>query len=166
VPSNPASATATNITWRTPNIYQMIQAAGETVVGQGVFIVYAKNINWTLTYLNVSPGQKIWIDTQAVGSWNIKPWAGIPSTDANGVSNPSTYGATGPDGAPYSAPGQPMGCLAGKIASSTPFFLGDDKYNYPPVGSGAFSMICNDWASALNYNDNTGYQYVRVIVVE
>jgi len=144
---------ATAVTWRTPNIFQQIQNAGQTVVGVNVLLVQANNPNWTSTGLAITPGEKIWIDTQAVGLWTDAPY--YSPVDANGVN-------WIPDGLTCSS--LDIDTLDGKVGTNgAPFLLGDSQYNYPPAGSGTFSMIFNDLVGT--YGDNTGAQLVRVIVV-
>jgi hypothetical protein len=52
------TATPSKITWRDPNIFQQIQAAGQTVVSINVFIVQANNPNLTSSGVSVTAGQK------------------------------------------------------------------------------------------------------------
>jgi len=157
-------AAANASTWRTPTIYQMIQAAGETIVSVNVVMVNANSYNLTPTGLAVQPGEKIWIDTQAIGVWNI--WPGTsPNIDANGYSNSALF----PKPYLYYSPTSTIGSLLGQLgASGTPFYLGDDKYNLPTPGSGALGLICNDYKEniASQYDDNTGTQMVRVIITQ
>jgi hypothetical protein len=156
VPGNPAvAATPSSVTWRTPAIYSLIQAAGQTVVNANVIIVQANNPNWTTTGLTISSGQKIWIDTNASGSWSVGGVPPYPAIDANGYAGANVNG-----GPLVSAPG---GSLVGKVGTAgPPFLVGDDRYNYPPAGTGALAMIINDGFMP----DNTGAQMVRIIIVQ
>ncbi len=165
VSSNPGSANPpTPSTWRTPNIYELIQQQGLSVISSNVVLVPANDSNLTPTGLLVQPGDQIWIDTQAVGVWNL--WPGTTTTtDANGYPNTSTLFPWYPWY--YYMPTAPMGSLLGQLsASASPFYLGDDQYNLPPPSSGNLGLICNDYAGVKNsYADNTGSQMVRVIIV-
>jgi hypothetical protein len=142
--------------WRDPDIFQKIAAAGETVVSDNVFLVQANNPNWTLSGVKTAQGQKLWIDTQAIGQWNISPTAVF--TDANGF-----FG--GIDGTvDRTVPSQPGSSLVGITGNGKPFFVGNDQTNYAPTGIGTLSMIMNDQIG--HYNNNSGAQLVRVIVVQ
>jgi hypothetical protein len=145
----------TTVTWRNPGIYQQIKAAGQTIVSSNVFIVQANNPNWTPAGVTVPAGAKIWVDTQAIGQWS--PGVAEPYTDANG--KPGTAG-----GPTTPSPAGPWGSLNGKVGTGTPFFVGDDQYNYPLAATGTLSMIMNDAIGV--FGDNTGAQMVRVIVVQ
>ncbi len=144
--------------WNNPNIYDQIKAAGETVVAEEVVVVQAVNANWTPTTLTVTPGEKVWIDTRSDGIWTTALGGSSPATDANG------YPFTTPDpGA--NAPNQPISALVGKLGTSgTPFLLGVSRLNYPPAGTGMFSMVFND--DLAGYFNNGGAQMVRVIIVQ
>jgi hypothetical protein len=152
VPSSVTTATASSTTWRRPNIYQQIQAAGQTVVSVNVLIVQANNSNWTPALVFTKPGEKLWIDSQAIGLWNSQP--GTQFFDANG--DPANKALA-------SIPTLPPSSLAGKVGTSTPFLVGDDLFNYPITTVGGLSMIMNDGA---NWTDNSGAQLVRVIVTQ
>jgi hypothetical protein len=147
----------TSSTWRDPSIYSQIQAAGQSIISENVVLVQANNPNWTPTGLTINPGDSVYIDTQAVGQWNC----GLPNyqwLDANG------YGSL--SGSSSTCPNCPGASLDGKIgATGTPFFLGNEKLNYPPPSSnsGTFSMVFNDLVG--EFNDNQGAQEVRVIIV-
>jgi hypothetical protein len=144
--------------WNYPNIFAMIQAAGETVVEQNVVIVYADNPNWTPTGLAISPGDQIWIDTHASGAWSFLTNGGNqPLYSANG--DPSMDNATG----------FPTGSLLGD-AGNTMFMLGVSKLNYPPPATGPLGLAMNDdagpGANRAGYIGNVGEQAVRVIVTK
>jgi hypothetical protein len=83
--SSTSAPTSTAPIWRTPNIYNQIAAAGETVVSTTVFSVNDA-LNWQAPGLTIKPGEQVWMDTNAVGSWQ----AGNVVSDANGVSSSST----------------------------------------------------------------------------
>jgi hypothetical protein len=179
IASNPASAgPATAITWRTPNIFGQIQQAGQTVVNINVVNVLAnygttvggQNGGWVNTGITVLPGQKVWLDTQAVGLWND----GVATTDANGlpasVTNP--YGQQGtidgdlPNGMLIGYTGSPPMFPCGHSSvgiSGDPRFIpsGDTLLNYSITNSGAISLACND-----NQLGDTGSQMVRIIITQ
>jgi hypothetical protein len=140
--------------WNYPNIYQMIAAAGETVIEQDVVKVYANDPNWTTTGLTVPPGAKVWIDSRADGSWTYLTTANT-FFDANG--NPQLTNATG----------FPTGALLGQIGGSM-FMMGKDKWNYPPPSTGTLYLAMNDDAgpgfNRPGYLGNRGVQDVRVII--
>jgi hypothetical protein len=152
-------AGANNGTWYDPIIFDQIRAAGQTVVSVNVIVVLATSNVWTPAGLNVLPGQKIWIDTQAVGSWTDK--VGVwPSVSANGDPSNPTF----PN---FAAPSLPASCLVGQFGSNTPFFVGNSLINYSPSTTGPLSMIINDGPVGTNaFADNSGAQMVRVIVVQ
>jgi Flp pilus assembly protein TadG len=148
-----------NSTWRTPNIFEQIKNAGETVSSVNVVLVQSNNTNWTQSGIVIAAGQKIWIDTQSVGVWNTP---GLQSRDANGIPNDPGCPGVPCFSANFAALVGVIG-ITGPITANAPgaFFLGDDQFNYPPVGTGMFSMGFNDWG---NFTNNTGAQLVRVIV--
>jgi hypothetical protein len=159
--ASPASGAGS--AWRTPNIYQMIANNGQTIVTQNVFVLQASAPSMVPSGVNIAAGQQVYIDTQAVGQWDIEAWDGVPYTDANGVSasgGPLTYGGI------YGSYGVPNSGLAGQIGTGTPFLVGDTLLNYPCNSTGMLSMQCNDSGAANAYSDNTGAQVVRVIVVQ
>jgi hypothetical protein len=159
VASNPGNTPPpTSDTWRTPDIFQQIQKAGESVVSVNVVSVPAKQAflgQLTSTGLNILPGQKIWIDTQSVGIWQTAPSYG--NADANGYAGMFFGDAV--------SPRLTYGALLGQIGTNgSPFFLGDDKLNYPPVGAGTIFLTMNQCSN--QYMNGVGYQMVRVIVVQ
>jgi hypothetical protein len=161
VGNNPAApAQPTNTTWRNPNIYQQIQKAGQSIVSENVFMVQANNPNWTPAGVNVLPGQKIWVDTQAIGIWS--PSGTVFQYDANG--GPTSEWSPYSFNSPLQVMNLPMAALVGKVGSGSPFMVGNEQYNYPCSGSGMFSMIFNTYLNA--YGQSTGAQQVRVIVVQ
>lgn len=142
--------------WNNPTIYDMIKAAGQKVLAQEVIEVHAINGNFTPTSISVAPGQSIWIDTRADGSWNTSADDGNANADGYNY-----YPAT------YMCPSAPAGSLIGKLSGSgAPFFLGVDKFNYPPAGTGTLGLMINDGADPSVYTDNNGVQIVRVILVQ
>ena len=79
--------------WNNPNLFEEIQAAGQTVVASDVLIVPGNAINtpgappaFTTTSFSVDPSEKVWMDTQAVGQWGIQGWSGS-QVNASGSSN-------------------------------------------------------------------------------
>lgn len=143
--------------WNNPSIYDQIKAAGETIIAQEVVEVQANNNNYAPTTITVSPGQKIWIDTRADGVWSTSAGAD-PNINANGYNYSPPF---------YMCPSAPAGSLIGKLAGTgSPFFLGVDKFNYPPAGTGTLGLMINDGSDPTCYSDNSGVQIVRVILVQ
>lgn len=138
--------------WNYPNIYQMIQSAGQTVIDETVLQVAANNANWTSTTINVPPGAKIWIDYRADGLWTVDP--SNPVFDANGL----------PGGNPTDGYGFQEGAMLGKLDNGQPFFLGNRQWNFTPPGTGSLQLVCNDGPDS--YVDNSGTMTVRVIVAQ
>jgi hypothetical protein len=144
--------------WDLPNIYELIAAAGQTPVSEQVVVVDANNWQWTDTGINVGPGQKVWLDLRADGSWTNKS-SGIPMSDANGIPEPFQNTFVDPNAG--------AAALIGKVGSSTPFFVGTSFQNYAPGSVGEVSLICNDTPnSPSSYVDNVGKQTVRVILTQ
>ncbi len=154
-----------NSTWETPNIYDLIKAAGETVIQEDVLIVQANNPDWTQTPIKVQPGTKIWIDYWANGAWTYRTVGANPSSvpwfSANG--DPVLTNATG----------FPTGAMVGRVGSGPSFLLGKQKWNYSPPGTGQLMMAMNDdsgpgfppgSSSPSGYVGNGGSMTVRVIL--
>jgi hypothetical protein len=169
-----APPTGSGTIWRNPNIYLKIQQAGQTVVTTNVFTVQANTIIPTDSGVNVAPGQKLYIDTQAVGQWNnASNNTGSTYCDANGVWDSAIQSG-------LYFPTLPSASLAGGfgplvIVGSTPpiptipgtgFLVGDSQMNYSPSGTGELFMVNNDSNLPMWYADNVGAQVVRVIVVQ
>jgi hypothetical protein len=164
-----ALTSPTAVTWRNPNIFQLIQSNGQTVVSVNVFTVQASNTDWTPSGVQVLPGQKVYFDTQAVGFWGMQGSTGSASgpistlsfVDANGI--PLSVNGTGPliTANFWSLIGV-LG-VTGPVRPNTPhsFLVGDSQYNYQPPGTGQLFMTCNNCSSGL-----LGAQMVRVIVVQ
>lgn len=139
--------------WDYPQIYQLIQSAGETVVAENVLIVQANSPTWTSAGVQAAPGDKVWVDFRANGEW--KTSAGSSSVNANGVT------AGGVKGAPQKGNGFPLGCMLGRMDSTNQvFYLGEQVWNYPPPGSGPISLKIND----SEYKDNSGSMVCRIII--
>ena len=156
--------------WNEPTIYEKIKAAGQTIVAENVVTVRADNNLWTpIDVPDIQPGQKIWIDYRADGSWNTVPTFGPDNyqdifTDADGLSSITTHG-------------YPLGAMLGRVGTNTPFLLGKQQWNLTPPGTGKFYMICNDGPSGDepmpfdgetnggHYN-NQGVMVVRVIIAK
>ena len=177
--SSTSAPTSTAPIWRTPNIYNQIAAAGETVVSTTVFSVNDA-LNWQAPGLTIKPGEQVWMDTNAVGSWQ----AGNVVSDANGVSSSSTLtsglsiGSTGAGAlasiAFYSkfptnaligyvgTPPTPMLAPAANQSDPNAFLVGDTLTNYQLPTTGALNFMAN-----LEYHTGniSGIQLVRIIIV-
>jgi hypothetical protein len=193
VASNPsATAPPTAITWRDPAIFTQIAAAGKTVVTVNVVVVPAtanptNPLNpWYPTGITVQPGQTVWIDTQATGSWGwppTPPWSGV-SSDANGVAGRAgpldgqlndmmLIGYVGANPPPPQIPyvgwncppsGIPTNGVPGSIYPlGSPNFIpsGNTLLNYPITLSGPISLASND-----DTTGDTGSQMVRIIITQ
>ncbi len=156
--SNSGSPNKTD--WNMPSIYDRIASSGQTVISVNVVLVAANNPNWTPTQLTVAPGEKIWLDSQAVGTWQT---AGLPPRDANGVPGLVQPGSVPDPAAPFASLVGVVG-KTGPIAANVPdtFFLGTNQLNFPPPGTGTLSLGFN---ASGNFQTNSGAQMVRVIVV-
>jgi len=106
-----AAPPATAVTWRNPNIFQQIQNNGRTVLSVNVVVVSPNNPNWTPAGVQVLPGQEIYIDTQAVGTW-ASP--GLAAYDANGIPNSVNTNA------PYECPTANFAALVGVLGGTGP----------------------------------------------
>lgn len=132
--------------WNFPNIYDIIAGAGQTVVTEDVLVIPSINPNWTSTNIRVAPGDKLWIDYRADGEWTLTPnWDS--TTDADGLASLNNDGFR-------------LGSMIGKIDNGNAFFLGKQKWNFPPPNSGQLYMKCNDYY----YVDNVGVVTARIIV--
>lgn len=62
--------------WNHPTIYRQISNAGEKVVSENVFYVYANNPDWTSANVATQQGDHVWMDYSAEGAWTIvkSPW--------------------------------------------------------------------------------------------
>jgi hypothetical protein len=169
--------------WNYPNIYQLIEATGETVVETNVFQVNCNNTYYTNSGVSVSAGDRVWIDMTATGLWNPYPEGGLANATANG------YGA--------SVAGYPDGCMLGDFSGAAPVFLGSKQWNMIPNSAGPLYMgefdkqgpapfpgLIEDgsggaWGPSLpgqpvdyggpgwnSYSDNTGAMTVRVIIAQ
>jgi hypothetical protein len=176
VNDNPGvSPPPTSITWRTPDIFKQIQAAGQTVVTVNVLNIQANYNNlptappggWVATGIVVQPGEKVWLDTQATGVWGCPGF--LNNGDANGQANTPNWGANydlavnnmqliGYIGSP---PILPYGFSSG--GTNDPRFIpsGDTLLNFPINYTGPISMACND-----NQIGDYGSQMVRVIITK
>lgn len=144
--------------WNYPQIYQLIAAAGQTVIEEDVLQVYANNSDWTDTGIEVQPGQKVWIDLRSDGTWTLFGGAGskIPYVDADGYGG-NTCG-------PW---GLTTGILMGRMGSNTPFEVGRFELNLAPPGTGRLALQMNDYGNGLpQHSDNSGMQTVRIIVTQ
>ncbi|HEY9787280.1 MAG TPA: hypothetical protein V6D17_17955 [Candidatus Obscuribacterales bacterium] len=156
--------------WNYPNLYQMIEAAGQVVVASTVLQVPANKGSLTDTTLTVAPGQRLWFDFKADGQWSFEPGR---FTDADG-----SYGLYGNRGtsvqwnSSFPAGDFTQGSLVGHIitpgeAYASPgsfFFVGKDKRDYEPKTSGSVALMMND--SFNSFHDNEGVLTVRIVVTE
>lgn len=150
--------------WNYPKIYEYIQQAGQTVVSDDVFKVFANNGNWTDTKLVIAPGDKVWIDFRADGQWtNFSSNASFRDTFFDGDGQPDKTNSLG----------FPVSSMIGKTSTSAPFLLGKRQWNFPPPGTGTLFLAMNDDVSGPTmqpaapppgYAFNQGVQLVRVIV--
>lgn len=146
--------------WNFPGIYQMIADAGQTVVAEDVITVQADNPNWTLTNLNIVPGEKLWIDYRADGLWTYRTKGSgtSPMFNANGDPNLVTNGFN-------------TGSMLGHLGSGAPFFLGNRQWNFIPPGTGQLGLAMNDSSGPTipptsGYIGNQGVMTVRLIVAK
>ncbi|MBS2004905.1 MAG: hypothetical protein JST44_25565 [Cyanobacteria bacterium SZAS LIN-5] len=141
--------------WNYPTIYDMIAAAGETVIDDNVIQVFANNSDWTPSGLDVQPGDKIWIDMRADGEWNTFPSQQTQGTDADGYVGTQV---------PWN--NLPGSSMIGTLDNGAHMFLlGKQQWNMVPPTSGKLSMMMNDdTKSAACYADNTGVMNVRIII--
>lgn len=149
--------------WNYPNIYQLIQNAGQTIVDEDVLQVYANTPAWTDTGIDVVPGQKVWIDLRADGLWNASP--NMTLTDADGDV------ALGPSQGTAVLPTSPWGTLVGRLGAGNPFSVGKYQLNLVPPGTGRLYLIFNDGYDPTSqlltdFTDNSGFQTVRIIVTK
>jgi hypothetical protein len=165
-PSNGTAASYNYGEWRTPNIFDQIAAAGQTVVSINVVSVDAAK-GWQASGVSISAGQTAWIDTNAVGQWLVAP--NSTSLDANGWQNDLNDIANMMKNAP-------SGGLIGYGGSSPPtvvpnnggysqpglFVVGDTLTNYKLANPGPLNFMIND----NDITDNSGTQVVRVIVTQ
>lgn len=148
--------------WNYPNLYQMIADAGQTVVDEDVLQVFANNPNWTVTDLNVQPGDKIWIDYRADGLW----------TRTDGTITDYSVPFFNADGdAKYRPHDFPAASMVGRMGNGEAFFLGSRQWNFAPPQYGNLQLIFNcghlplgSTANAANYTDNRGSMTVRVVI--
>lgn len=137
--------------WNYPNIYQLIAAAGQTVVEEEVLQVYANNWTFTNTGIDVVPGQKVWIDLRSDGLWNYSPGGGMMDADGN------QFGLKG-----SICPMSPLGMLVGKFDAGLPFPVGRFQLNLAPPGTGRLHLSQNHAGAGVG----EGAQTVRIIVTQ
>jgi hypothetical protein len=175
--------------WNYPQIYQLIEANGQTVVETNVFQVYCDNYIYTDSGVSVTAGEQVWLDTTANGQWDV--WPGCPYGDL-------TCTADGNPGQGF-VEQFPSSSMLGRFGNSPPFFVGSKQWNMAPNGSGPLYMGALDvqvngeyfpglintggsaWGPSLpgqpantnpvgnywnGYGGNTGIMTVRVIVVQ
>lgn len=146
--------------WNFPNIYQLIAAAGQTVVSSNILQVPADKADWTDTGLTVGPNQMLWMDSQATGLWGnaVTGSSGWDKDlDANGSTGEQT--AAGGDSA---LPGQGRFLMAGRLGSNTAFVVGKSLQNYALNQTGPLLLNCND--DSMWRSQDSGIQTVRVII--
>jgi hypothetical protein len=152
----------------------LIKNAGQTVLSVNVLNV-PSNLGpashtggWVSTGVVVSPGQTVWLDTQATGQWGNTAcnytWDanGTPGASNNPCSidldltNQMLIGYVG------NAPVLPYGFSSGGI-SGDPHFIpsGNTLLNFPLLYTGPISLACND-----DQLSDTGVQTVRVIITQ
>ena len=167
--SNPATHYLDESGWNHPDIYDLIRDAGQQVVAEDVIQVRADNAVWTSPGLEITPGEKLWIDYRADGVWNhCSPLENKPDCNADGDMD---MGLSSTNGFPAAA-------MIGKIGSTT-MILGIEKQNFVPPATGPLSFMCNDGgnfgypgvlrdgtipADTLAWQDNRGTMTVRVII--
>lgn len=155
--------------WYHPDIYELIAAAGQTIVSEDVLQVFANNGDWTDTGIDIKPGQKAWIDLRADGLWNN--WPAKPLSDADGSGSPRTFeGMMLPDGALVgeigASPLAPATPTSRSNPGGTPFEVGKFKLNLAPPNTGRLYLIQTDSDEPRDYFDNAGVQTVRVIITQ
>jgi hypothetical protein len=180
--------------WRTPNIYEQIQQAGQTVISTTVLTVQSNQL-WQVSGITTTPTQNVWMDTTAVGTWDSAYRAGY-NDQATGVviADPTVENVT--SGTVNGQPNNLMPYLAlvafvGATAPTPPeiinnncFYVGNTLLNYHLPSSGNLNFICNGCANngvlysqfysgygpypdpTSSYVYNTGVQLVRVIVTQ
>lgn len=143
--------------WNYPNIYAIIASAGQTPTQEEVLEVHAKNGAWTNTTISLQPGDKLWVDLEAKGTWSMSTcWT-------NYKLNHMFYDADGYSGLGQDQFGNTYGAIVGRIGSSgTPFTVGKKMWNALPPGSGNLQLIANDIQG--QHFDNRGSMIVRIIV--
>ena len=150
--------------WRTPDIYNQIAAAGKTVVSTTIFTVYG-NLNWQSPGITIHPGQTVWLDSNAVGSWGVSSLL----SDANGsallngsVNEYNSVTAVALIGYVGTPPAVNMGMAAANQSDPNMFFVGDTLTNYQLPNTGGLSFMCNTFANTTGIV--TGSQMVRIII--
>jgi hypothetical protein len=167
-PSGNTAAAAYNYygEWRDPKIFDQIAAAGQTVVSINVVVIDASK-PWQPSGVVINPRQIAWIDTNAVGAWQVAPTDSV--LDANG------YGGI-TNGISYMMRNSSAGGLIAYNGSSPPpvvpnnggysqpglFLVGDTLTNYNLPNSGPLNFMIND----NDLTDNSGTQVVRIIVTQ
>jgi hypothetical protein len=153
--------------WRTPDIFEKIKAAGQTVVSVNVILVYA-NLPWQNSSVANAPGQNVWIDTQAVGIWGD----GGQSCDANGYPGatepviPETASVDIAPGGQFAElvgyVGTPPAIVQGQNGAVDPkmFYVGNTLLNYQLPGAGMLWFVDNDSRKSIDL----GAQMVRIII--
>lgn len=158
----PTPAVAGGSDWNYPNLYQLIEAAGQTVVATDVLTVSASNEDFTPTNIVVKPGQYLWFDFRADGEWATSPVPPSPAWGADGYVNQQDI----PQNNLKDANGQGFhwGSLVGNLSDmSYQFFVGQ-RLTQPAPGTGALSLVFNDVSAS--YMDNPGQVIVRIVLTQ
>jgi hypothetical protein len=152
--------------WRDPKIFDQIAAAGQTVVSINVVVIDASK-PWQPSGISVNPGQTAWIDTNAVGAWEVAP--NTTALDANGWTNDlddiANMMKNSPAGGLIAYSGSvPPPVVPNNGGYSQPglFTVGDTLTNYNLPNPGALNFMIND----NDITDNSGTQVVRVIITQ
>ncbi len=161
---DPASVAVSSggTTWLTPDVFQTIDNSGATINDQTVLSVAAREPDWTHTSVQVSDGDKIYIDYKADGSWQ------------NGVGSLVPSNADGANSKAYDDSIEKQGYMIGKLGS-TEFLMGKSQQMVlAPSGQSGELLIANfmkggpsskDTKVRKAYKNNKGTMDVRIIVV-
>lgn len=145
-----------SVGWNYPNIYEAIAAKGQTIVTEDVFTVPANSEPWTISSALCAPGQHVWIDTHAEGTWSFSDGVQL---SADGDPNMNAPGAPPPE---Y---GLPAGSLVSQVGDTGPVFMsGKSTLDYVPQSSGLVEFRMND--NPGSFANNMGIMVVRVIVTK
>lgn len=141
--------------WNYPNVYQLIEAAGQTVVSTDVLTIPANKL-MTMTNITVTNDEFLWFTFRTDGEWAVGPLEDYPVLTADGDSSEMNNSYKDSSGTPV-----PLGMLVGKLTNSDYFRVGQQLTMSSP-GSGTLGLFCAD--DPEFQNDNPGQMIVRVIV--